>query len=236
MTLYKKVQNWAARSLIRAKRIKDVRYNEQELNEMVVQSLPHKEEFEVPGGQDTLVVMEANVSVGNDNNEGLTIKVMCSLEISSLGRQLYRAHIDGSLKAVPYFNQQHKTIRLKDLTLSNMTFVNDEYLLIQSSQEIVKSFTPSILKGIVDVTIGSALNVMSGVATPAVKEYLNVFADANKQKVLDFHRPQIEGILTGQIENGALEYKLEESDFEEKIFADMGQQIDVENNDLVFKF
>ncbi|NQZ08119.1 MAG: DUF1439 domain-containing protein [Algicola sp.] len=236
MTLYKKVQNWAARSLIRSKRIKEVRYNAQQLNEMVVQSLPHQEAFEVPGGQATLVVMEANVSVGNDNTEGLAIKVMCSLEISSLGRQLYRAHIDGLLKAVPYFNQAHKTVRLKDLVLSNMTFVNDEYLLIQSSQDIVKSFTPSILKGIVDVTIGSALNVMSGVATPAVKEYLNVFVDANKQKVLDFHQPQIDSILTAQIENGALEYKLKESDFEEKIFSDLGQKIDVDNHELVFKF
>jgi hypothetical protein len=236
MTLYKKVQDWAARSLIRSKRIKEIRYTANQLNEMIVASLPYSEPFDVPGGEATLVVMTAEVEVGKDNKEGLTIKLTCSLDISSLSRQLYRAHLDVVIKAVPYYNKDQKTIRLKESSLSKLTLVNDEYLLIKSTNDIVKSLTPNILKGIVSVTIGSAIGVMSEVATPAVKQYLAVFTEANKQNVLDFHRPQIGKMVTGLFENGDIAYRLEESDFEEKIFADLGQKIDVDEHQLVFKF
>jgi hypothetical protein len=236
MTLYKKVQDWAARTLIRSKRLKEIRYNATQLNEMIGQSLPHTETFEVPGGQAELIVMTAQVSVGNNNNEGLTVKLLCSLDISSLDRQLYRAHLDVDLKALPFYYKEKKSIRFKEISMTSLTLVNDEYLLIRSTNDVIKSLTPNILKGIVNVTIGSAIGVMSEVATPAVKEYLAVFTEANKQKVLDFHRPQVEKMLSGLFSNGDIEYQLQESDFEEKIFADLGQQIDVDAHNLVFKF
>lgn len=236
MSWYTKWQDWAARTLIRANKLKEVRYSAQMLNEMIVENLPHSETFEVPGGQATFVVMTAQVSVGKDNAEGLRLKLLCSLDISTLGRQLYRAHLNVNLKALPYFHKATKSIRISQSAVTELSLVNDEYLLIKSSNDIVKSLTPNILKGIVNVTIGSAINVMSEVATPAVKEYLNVFTEANKQKVLDFHRPQLEKRISAVIESGNIEYQLQESDFEEKIFADLGRKIDVDQHELVFKF
>jgi hypothetical protein len=236
MTLYKKIQDWAARLLIRSKRLKEVRYNAQQLDEMIGECLPHSEEIEVPGGRAKLIVMTAQVCVGNNNMEGLVIKLLCSLDISSLNRQLYRAHLNAEVKALPYYHKAQKTIRFKETKITELTLVNDEYLLIKNANDTIKSLTPNILKGIVNVTIGSAIGVMSEVATPAVKEYLTVFTEANKQKVLDLHRFQIEKMLHNLISNGDIEYQLEACDFEEKIFADLGQQIDVDEHNVVFKF
>ena len=80
------------------------------------------------------------------------------------------------------------------------------------------------------------MQLVNGLPVPAVKEYLALFTEANKQKVLDFHRPQIERQITQSIEQGDIEYQLQAADFEEQIFADLGKHIDVEKHQLVFRF
>lgn len=236
MTFVDKMKNWAARSMIRTKRIKEVRYNAAELNELIALNLPHHEAFNVPGGKADLMVMEADIDIGNDNHEGLTINLKCSIDISSLKLQLYRAHLNVVIKANPFYAKEQKSIRFQNAQLHELNFVHDRYLLIKSSNDIIKALTPNILKGIVNVTLGSALSVLGDVATPQVKEYMGIFADANKQRVLEFHKPQIARLVTELVESPDMAYELEESDFEEKLFADLGRQIDVEQQHLVFKF
>ncbi len=236
MTNYQRFLNWVARFLIRFKRLKEVVYTETELNEMIVESLPQTMAFDVPGGTAKLIVMTAEVSLGRDSQQGLMVNLLCSLEISSMERQIYRAHLAVAVKASPYYHQDDQTIRLKDTVITELTLVNDEYLLIKSTTDLIKALTPNILQGLVSATLGSAVGVMSALTTPELKGYLAMFTDGNKQKVLDFHRPQVEKTLKTLINNGDLSYQLEPTDFEEKIFVDMGRQIDVDNHQLVFRF
>lgn len=236
MAFVEKIKDWAARTMIRTKRIKEVRYTQDEINELIGQNLPHEESFEVPGGNAKLVVLEVKVEVGKDNDEGLSIHLICSIEIRSMSVQMYRANLNAVLKAMPYYHKQDKSIRLNKASIDTVQFINDEYLLIKSTNDIIKALTPNILKGIVNVTLGSALGALGDRATPQVKEYLSIFVGSNKQKVLDFHRPQIERMVIDLIESPEICYALEETDFEEKLFADLGQKVDVEAHNLVFKF
>lgn len=235
-TRLQRLLNWAARFLIRFKRIKAVYYTAAELNELIIESLPQTVEFDVPGGNAKLVVMTAEVVLGKDSHEGLVINLLCSLEISSMGQQLYRAHLQAAVKASPYYHKPQQSIRLNDTQITQLVLVQDEYLLITSTTGLIKSLTPNILHGLVSKTLDSAMGMMSSLATPEVKGYLAMFTDGNKQKVLDFHRPQVELTLKSLINSGELEYQLQESDFEEKLFVDMGQKIDVEDHQLVFRF
>jgi hypothetical protein len=236
LNYYQRFANWAARFLIRFKRIKEVRYTAEELNELIVDILPKAMAFDVPGGVAKLIVMTAKVTIGKDNQKGLSIGLLCSLEISSMNQQLYRAHLQGTVKAFPYYHQQGQTIRLKKASFTELTLVNDEYLLVSNTTNLIKSLTPNLLQGLVSATLGSAVDMMSVLSTPQVKGYLAMFTDGNKQKVLDFHRPQVQRSLKMLIDNGDLEYPLAQSDFEEKLFADMGREIEVDNHQLVFKF
>ncbi len=236
MSLAEKFKHWLARLLVRAKRIKQVQYSAPELNEMVALNLPHQESFTVPGGQASLVVIQAHIDIGVDNAQGLKIKLLCSIDISSVKMQLYRAHLDVTIKAVPYYDKAQSAIRFKAAELVGLEFINDQYLLVRSTNDIIKTLTPNILQGIVNVTVGSALAMLGDRFTPQIKEYLTVFGGANKQRILSFHQSQIAKLVTELVESDQMAYQLEPSDFEEKLFADLGQRIDVEDHQLVFKF
>lgn len=226
--------------LIRWRRIKAVRFTAAQLNQLIMASLPQNVKFDVPGGTARLVVMTAELTLGKDNHEGLSIELMCSLEIGSLGQQLYRAHLQGTIRAQPYYHQAGQSIRLKDEQITRLQLVNDEYLLIKSATGLVKSLTPNLLQGLMSATLGSAVDsamgMVSALTIPGIKGYLTMFTDGNKQKVLDFHRGQVEQTLKQLIGQGDLEYALEQSDLEEKIFADMGRTITIEDHQLVFHF
>ncbi|MFT4930003.1 MAG: hypothetical protein ACI8WB_006138 [Phenylobacterium sp.] len=235
--LLKRLLNWAVRFMIRSKKLTQVCYNTAELDEMIGEDLlPYRVEFDVPGGQAELTVMTAAIGLGKNNDEGLQADLLCSLQISSMGQQLYRAHIQTVIKALPYYHKAQQSIRLKDTDIRKLTLINDEYLLMHSTTGLIKSLTPNIVQGLISATVGSAVGIMSALTTPEVKGYLAMFTDGNKQRVLDFHRGQVERTVKEMVDNGELEYQLNQSDFEENLFADMGQKIDVEDHLLVFRF
>jgi hypothetical protein len=180
--------------------------------------------------------MDAQAGIGKDNAEGMSMTLLCSIEIRSLKLQLYRAHLNVKLKIMPYYVKQDEAIRFHQAELFELQFINDEYVLVKNSSDIIRALTPNILKGIVNVTLGSTMAVLGDVASPQVKEYLGIFSDSNKQKVLEFHQGQIAKLVTELVESPEMAYPLDKNDFEEKLFADLGQRIDVEDHQLVFKF
>lgn len=255
MNFSDKLRFWVAKLLIRTGKLKQVKYDAEYLNPLIVEFLPHQETFEVPGGMATLTVLTADITIGDNNAEGLHLKLLCSFEVTSLNQQLYRAHVNADIKARPFYHQTSKSIRISEASVAKLSLIDDEYLMINTPADMLKSFTPKLFKGLVDATINTAFNsvidraigsaidtavgtakVVMGDLTPPVKDYLDVFTQLNKQKVLDFHRPQIQLLLTELIEQGDLCYQLTPDDFEEQLFALFGKQMDIENNHLVFKF
>lgn len=235
MNFIEKLRFLMAKLLIRTGRLKQVKYDADYLKPLIADVLPHRETFEVPGGIAALTVMSVDIAIGKDNAAGLELKLLCAMEITSLDRQLYRAHINANIKALPFYHQASKSIRISEGSVAKLSLIDDEYLMINTPKDLLKSLTPNIFKSLLGATIDTAMAVMSEL-TPPVKEYLDVFTQLNKQKVLDFHRPQIQSLITELIEQGDICYQLAPDDFEERLFALFGQQLDIENNHLVFKF
>jgi len=66
--------------------------------------------------------------------------------------------------------------------------------------------------------------------------YLELFSSGSKQQVLDYHKKDIAQLVLAKVEQQDWRYLLDESDFEEQLFAEFGQEVAVENEHLVFKF
>ena len=235
MSLRQKLRFWLAKILIKTGRLQQVHYDADYLEPIIAQALPHQEHFDVPGGQASLTIMTADVTIGGDNQSGLYLRLLCSFEITSLQRQLYRAHLHVDINAVPFYQQSSMSIRIEHATVKKVSLIQDEYLMINTPIDLINAFTPNLFKGLVDATIGTAMAMVSEL-TPPVKDYLTVYTQMNKQKVLDFHRPQIQQLLGDLIAREDLCYQLDMNDFEERLFAQLGQRMDIENHQLVFKF
>ena len=54
--------------------------------------------------------------------------------------------------------------------------------------------------------------------------------------VIDYHRADIENKVIDLTKDNALSYQMDESVFEEKLFADFGEKIIVEDGQLFFVF
>ena len=66
--------------------------------------------------------------------------------------------------------------------------------------------------------------------------YLQMYLRVSKQKVFDYHKPQIENIITDLAAGEDMQYSLDINDFEEGLFVQYGKKVVVEQGHLRFKF
>ena len=69
-----------------------------------------------------------------------------------------------------------------------------------------------------------------------MKGYIANFINKKSHKILDLHRTEIEDNLIESLTNGDLEYTLEDTIPDEKLFIQYGKDIIVENEGLTFRF
>jgi hypothetical protein len=82
----------------------------------------------------------------------------------------------------------------------------------------------------------TALNIMTGSIASEVNNYLKMYLSGSKQKVLDYHKPQIENIIVKLAASEDMQYSLSENNFEEGLFIQYGKEVVVEQGHLRFKF
>lgn len=224
-----------AKLVIKTGWIKEVRYNADDLMPLLAATLPHHESFKVPGGTAKLTVLAVQIKLGKNNDEGVDLQLLCSLEIISMQKNLYRAHFSARIKTVPFYHKESTSIRVSKGELTSLILIQDEYLMMNLPKDMFTTIAPSMVKNLINATLGTAISVIEGF-TPPIKKYLKLFTHMNQQKVLDFHHSQIQQLLSEVVESPRLCYKLQPSDFEEQLFALFGQQLSIEDHHIVFKF
>lgn len=230
-----KLHTWLVRLMIRFKFIKQVKYSPQELNEMLVESFPQVLNLSLSGSKGSLTLLNAELSMPLSENH-LEIQVYCGFTVSVAGHDIYRAHLLAVGTVAPYYASEDKAIRLKEMQLSELRLVNDDYAFIGSTTEIATLFMPKPFKYLLASTVQIGLSLLKGVIPNDVMSYLNLYANGSKQNVLDYHKPEIERLILAEVEQEGWCYQLDETDFEEQLFAEFGQHIEVEQGHLVFKF
>lgn len=230
-----KIQQWLARWMIKLRRIKSVTMEADELNTMLSQCLPETFAIPVPGAKGELVIQQAKITMPQLADH-FTVNLFCALHVDSMANPIYRAHVDIEGIAWPAYDKDKKLIYLKNIQVKKITLVQDEYSLLKDTRQLISTLVPNPIRTVFGATMKTTLNILSSGTYREAREYLSIYMLGNKQKVLDFHKPELEKVVARLNDDAELQYQLNDGDFEEQLFAEMGKDIQVKNGQLHFIF
>ncbi len=235
MSITIKLKQWFYKLLIYSKQIKQVSFTAAELNEMLATNLPETFALDVPGCKGELIVEEAELTLPKHENK-LNVSLFCAMKIETLGNPIYRAHLLVNLSGIPCYHEESCMVRMHSPEVLGVHLVKDEYSLLTDTKTLITQLTPSPLKNLVSNTFKSTLNLLSAGAYSEVSNYLSLYLTGSKQKIIDFHRPEVETIVKELVESGDLEYEMDQDILEEQLFAELGRDVKVEDGLLYFVF
>ncbi|MCY7296838.1 hypothetical protein [Alteromonas sp. a30] len=235
MSLKEKAKHWFLALLIRTKRIKYVAFSANELNEMLADNLPETFPLSVPGSSGELIVESAELSMPKDANR-IDASLFCAMHIKVVSNPIYRAHLVISASGEPYYLPDESVVRMQHAQVLGVHLVKDEYALLKDTRSIIEQLTPSPFRGLLSTTFKTTLNLLSAGTYQEMSDYLSIYLTGSKQRIVDFHKPEIEKIITEMAESGDLECAMDPEILEEKLFAQYGKEVKVENGELHFIF
>ena len=224
-----------AKWLVRFKKIKHAEYTTDELTELIAEYLPATFPVSVPKGEGKFTLLSADVRMPRASNT-LQVEVLSSFDVQYLSNPLYRAHIVILLEALPSYSNDTKQVRLKDVLISEIKLVHDEYSILNDTREIINLFVPSPVMSVLTGTMKTAFSLVTGTTAADANDYLQLYLGGSKQRVLDYHKPQLEKIVIDLAASENVHYQLDESNWEEKLFRQLGKEVVVEEGKLRFKF
>ncbi|MBN7819019.1 hypothetical protein KJY73_05630 [Bowmanella sp. Y26] len=224
-----RIKYWWITLLIRLGRLRHFSISATELNGMLSANLPWKLPLALPTGKGHLTVLNATVRMPTDQ---FRLELLCDLQVDVNGIKLYQAHVLAVLHGRPCYMRGQGSIRAAEVNLSKLQLIQDDHFIFRSSAQILSRLVPDVLGG----WLNASLDVLGGPVYKEARSYLDLYLSGNKQKVLEFHQPQIERQLLEQINQGQLDYKLDDNLPDERLFARLGQNVKVEDGKLLFLF
>jgi hypothetical protein len=224
-----------AKCLIRFKRLTHVDYSVDEISELIQPHLPVSFPVEVPKGNGSFSLSKVDISMPH-NQSVIQAQVLGALEVTYVANPIYRAHIALVVTAKPEYNQQSKNISLTELSIANIHLLNDEYSILKDTSSLINLFVPNPVLSMVTGTMKTAFSLMTGTTTSEANNYLQLYLGGSKQKILDYHKPQLERIIVELAASDDMQYSLDANDFEEGLFIQYGKTVEVEAGSLRFKF
>lgn len=230
-----KLRLFAARILIKIGRLTHADYSAAELKTVLDNHLPETFDIDVPRGKGELTLMQADITMPIKQNF-INVELLSSMLIGSSSNPIYRAHLIIVLEAYPIYDILSNTVKLEKLLVSNVRLVNDKYAIVEDSRELLSLFLPKPLQSLVGDTMKSAFGLITGGGSELASNYMKLYLSGSKQRILDYHRPQIETLVADFAKKEYLQYTLDSSNFEEHLFCLYGKKVLVENGKLRFKF
>lgn len=224
-----------AKYMIRFGKLTHSDYTVEELQEIIDQHLPVNFEVEVPISKGELTLLEGSISIPQ-SSDSLNIELLGSIVIGPVGKPIYRAHLLFKLALYPTYIEESKTVKLKRMQIKDVQLVNDKYSIIESSKDLLSVFLPKTIQSLFSGTVKSAVGLLTAGVSDIAADYMQLYLSGSKQKVLDYHRPQIEELVQTFAQSDELQYQMGLEDFEEHLFHLYGKEVVVEDGCLRFKF
>lgn len=227
-----------ARCLIRFKRLTHVDYTVDEINQLIqpyFRHLPLRLPISVPRGDGCFTLSKVNISIPL-NSDHIQAEVLGSIEITYLANPIYRAHVVLVVKAIPKYDYITKNVLLTDISITDINMLNDEYSILKDTSSLINLFVPSPVLSMVTGTMKTAFSIMTGTTASEASRYLQLYLSGSKQKVLNYHKPQIEDIIVTLAASEDMQYSLNINNFEENLFIQYGNEITVEHGNVRFNF
>ena len=230
-----KARLFIAKWLIRFKKLKHAQYTSDELGALVAEYLPKTFPVSVPRGQGSFTLMTADVTMPL-RSRNIHVEVLSSFEVEYLANPIYRAHLVIMLEAKPLYDVEAKHVRLEEVQITNIKLLHDEYSLLKDGRHLLNNFVPSPVLSMFTDTVRTALNLVTGSSVSDANAYLQLYLGGSKQRVLNYHKPQLEQIVIEMAAGDDVSYQLDDSNWEEQLFSQFGKEVVVEEGKLRFKF
>ena len=221
--------------LIRFKRLKHVDYSVDDISRLIKPHLPLSLPISVPKGEGRFTLSKVNISMPF-NSPYIQAEVLGAIEVTYFSNPIYRAHVVLVVQATPEYDQTTKNVMLTELRITDINTLNDEYSIFKDTSSLINQFVPSPLLSMVTGTMKTAFSIMTGTTASEANSYLQMYLSGSKQKILDYHKPQIENIIVELAASKDMQYSLDINDFEENLFIQYGKEVAVEEGHLRFKF
>jgi len=230
-----KLRLFSAKILIKMGKLRHASYSKAELKAIVDAYLPETFEIEVPQNKGELTLLKAELNLPRNKNV-INLQLFSKLHIGAQSKPLYRAHIIIRLEVHPIYDAKSYTLRIDKMRLNDVQLVNDEYSLIEDSRDLLGIVFPKPLQGLLSETVMSAVGFITAGASDAAANYMKLYLSGSKQRILDYHKPQIETLVNAFAERDEAKYQLDTSNFEMYLFSVLGKKVVVEEGELRFKF
>jgi len=224
-----------AKLLVRFKLIKMVPMEIVEINQMITPQLPISFDISIPGGEGELTVLEAELSIGN-NGDSIAVQILCNFSVNMSKSNIYNSHIQLILDTKPDYCKINKTISPTEIKVVSMQLISDEYSMIQNPRKLIAKFLPEPLRTMFVTTLLTTNALLDSIGKNEMLKYLTLYLSGSKQRILDYHHADIENKIIKYTQSEAFCYQLDEADFDEKLFAEMGEQVMVNDEQLLFYF
>jgi len=225
--------------MVRFNRVKRVAVEIKEINDIVSEPLPQDFPLVTPGGEGKLSILGITLSIPSSSespNDVVNAEVLCNFCVTVKKSIIYNTHLMLMIEAKPDYSKQNKTINIKDIKINHLELISDQYSVIKDTRHLMGGIIPDTLQPLVDLTLFSAKTLLKNKTVSSFTQYLSLYTSGSKQKVLDYHRADIENKIIELSQDDEMAYQLNQSVFEEKLFADFGNKIVIEDGQLFFVF
>lgn len=230
-----KLRFYLARWMIKFNKLTHDAFTINELNQLLEPYFPYQHKLAVPVGNGTLTLERAELRL-NDKENKVEVQISSSLKISAMGNPIYRAHLAILISAQPDYVPGSDKIYAKQVQVADIYMLNDEYALLLDSATLLDRFMPMPVTPILRGPVKNMLRMVTAGLADDAMAYLQIYLSGNKQRVLDYHKPQLESFIAQLARDNKLEYQLDKSDWQELLFYHFGKAVAIEQQELRFKF
>jgi hypothetical protein len=221
--------------MVKLNKLKYDQFSEDELNQLITSYLPQQVPLSVPVGKANLSLLKGELSMPTSTNR-LQLQLLCGIEIRVLANPIYRAHLVILVSADPMYFVNKNLLTIKAIRVDDVALVQDEYALLSDTSKLIDAISPVQIGGLLTSPMRSALNIITAGTSNTALQYLQMYIGGSKQRILDYHRHQIEDHVISAVAKADINMQLDPAEWRQNLFARLGKDVVVEDKQLRFYF
>lgn len=226
---------FVAMLMVKFNKLQYDQFTEEELNQLITPHFPQQVPLSVPVGKANLSLLKGELTMPISSNR-LQLELLCGIEIRVLANPIYRAHLVVVVSADPAYFSETTLLTIKSIRVDDVALVQDEYALLSDTTKLIDAISPLQIGGLLTSPMRSALNILTAGTSNSALQYLQMYIGGSKQRVLDYHRPQIEDHVISAVAAADINIVLDPAEWRQNLFARLGRTVIVEGNELRFYF
>ncbi len=221
--------------MVKWKFIKQVPLEVDHTNYLIKPYLPANFDISIPSGSGELSILKVELHIP-DNSDFIVADVLCNFSVTINHSIIYNTHLSIQIAARPIFHKQKSKIKFSDFNITSMKLISDKDSVLKNTRSLITGFLPEPLKSIFASTISLTEGVLSSIGMNELVSYLTLYLAGSTKTVFAYHRKEIEKKILIFANSDELAYELDQSSFEEKLFADYGKDVAIENGKIMMIF